>query len=194
MTSPALRRVIRRETHSPRTVAMIVAVVLCLLGLGYLGIELVLGLLAQPALLIDPSAGWSWILGLPSGPPVGLLVTGGVILAVAGVLCIWLAIAPGRLSKHTLEGDGRAVVVDNGVIAASLAQHLSETLGLPRDAVLVGVARRTVDVTLRPDPDVDLETAEVRSIADAELSSYRLSRPMRTTVRVARRPERDSDS
>ena len=56
MSTPALRRVIRRETHSPRTVAMFVAVVLLILALAYVALEIVLSLAAQPALLVGPAA------------------------------------------------------------------------------------------------------------------------------------------
>ena len=194
MTTPALRRVIRRETHSPRTVAMIIAVILCILGLVYIGIELVLVIAAQPALLLGPADAWSWILGLPAGPPNGLLIAGSVVVALVGVWLVWLAIAPGRLSKHTLDGGGRAVIVDNGVIAAALAQHLSESTGLPREAIVVGVAHRSIDVTLRLDPDTDISPAEVRTLVDADTTRYRLDRPVRTAVRVQRRPEKDIDS
>ena len=51
MSTPAFRRIVRRETHSPRTVAMIIAVVILILALVYIGVEIVLHLLAQPALL-----------------------------------------------------------------------------------------------------------------------------------------------
>ena len=194
MTSPALRRVIRRETHSPRTVAMIIAVVILVLGLAYVGVELILYLASQPALLIGPAAAWSWLLGVPSEPPGSLMVAGSIVLAAIGVLLVWLAIAPGRLSKHTFADEDRAVIVDNGVIASSLAQRLSEDTGLAREAILVGVAHRRIDITLRPDAEVALDTADVRAIADGEISSYRLSRAVRTSVRVDRREEKGIDS
>ena len=40
MSTPALRRVLRRESHSPRTVAMVIAVALMILVLAYLGTEI----------------------------------------------------------------------------------------------------------------------------------------------------------
>lgn len=194
MISPTLRRVVRRETHSPRTIAMIIAVVILVLGLAYVGVELVLYLAAQPALLIGPAAAWSWILGVPSAPPGGLLIAGSIVLAAIGVLLVWLAIAPGRLSKHTFADEDRAIVVDNGVIASALAQRLSEDTGLARDEILVGVAHRSIDITLRPGPDVTVGKTDVRAIAEAEISAYRLSRAVRTSVRVENRKQKDNDS
>lgn len=184
MSTPALRRVVRRETHSPRTVAVFVAVILLILALAYIGLEIVLYLIAQPALLAGPVAGWGWLVGLPTAQPAGLVIAGSVVLAVVGVVFIWLAVTPGRLSKHVIDSGDRAVVVDNGVIASALAQHLSEETGIARENITVGVGHRSVDVTVRPGVGVPLEKSAVQSAAEAELATYRLSRSVRTRVRI----------
>ncbi|GGM42366.1 DUF6286 domain-containing protein [Microbacterium saperdae] len=193
MSTPVLRRVVRRETHSPRTVAVFVAVILLILALAYIGLEIVLYLAAQPALLVGPVAGWGWLVGLPTAQPAGLVIAGSVVLALIGLVFIWLAVMPGRLSKHTLEAGGRAVVVDNGVIASALAQHLSEEIGIARENITVGVGHRSVDVTVRPGAGVPLDQSSVQSAAEAELGSYRLSRPVRTRVRIERPTEREEE-
>ncbi len=192
MTSPALRRVVRRETHSPRTVAMFVAVLVLILALVYVGVEIVLSLAGRPALLLGPAAAAGWLVGLPSQPG-GLVVVGGAVLALVGLVFLWLALAPGRLSKHSLEAGDRAVVVDNGVIASALAQHLSEETGIARDDITVGVGHRSVDVTVRPGAGVPLDRAEVQSAAEAELTSYRLTRRLRTRVRIDRPTEKEKE-
>src|SRR5690606_24057412 len=135
MSTPVLRRVVRRETHSPRTVAMFVAVILLILALAYIGLEIVLSLLAQPALLLGPAAAAGWLVGLPGALPPGIIIAGGIVLALVGLVLIVLAVTPGRLSKHSLEAGSRAVVVDNGVIASALAQHLSDEVGISRDDI-----------------------------------------------------------
>lgn len=193
MSTPVLRRVIRRETHSPRTVAMFVAVVLLILALAYIGLEIVLSLAAQPALLIGPAAAGGWLIGLPTAQPAGLVIAGSVVLALIGVIFIVLAITPGRLSKHVLDGGGRAVVVDNGVIASALAQHLAEETGLARDSITVGVGHRTVDVTVRPGIGIPLDKADVASAAEAELQTYRLAHRVRTRVRIERPAETEDE-
>ncbi|MBQ3357402.1 MAG: DNA/RNA endonuclease G [Microbacterium sp.] len=192
MSTPALRRVIRRETHSPRTVAMFVAVVLLILALAYVALEIVLSLAAQPALLVGPAAAAGWLVGLPT-QPAGLVIAGSVVLALIGLVFVILAITPGRLSKHTLDAGDRAVVVDNGVIASALAQHLSEETGIARDAITVGVGHRSIDVTVRPGAGVPLEQSEVLALAEAELQTYRLTRSIRTRVRIERATEKDAD-
>lgn len=192
MSTPALRRVIRRETHSPRTVAMFVAVVLLILALAYIGLEIVLSLAAQPALLLGPAAAAGWLVGLPS-QPAGLVIAGSIVLAVIGLIFIWLAVTPGRLSKHALEAGDRAVVVDNGVIASALAQHIADETGISRDDITVGVGHRSVDVTMRPGAGIPLEQATVQSVAEQELQTYRLTRSIRTRVRIERAMEKDDD-
>ncbi|WP_341935288.1 alkaline shock response membrane anchor protein AmaP [Microbacterium sp. LWO14-1.2] len=193
MTSPALRRVVRRETHSPRTVSMFVAVILLILALAYIGLEIVLSLLAQPALLLGPAAAAGWLVGLPTAQPAGLVIAGSVVLAIIGLIFIWLAVTPGRLSRHTIDAGDRAVVVDNGVIASALAQHLAEETGLARDDVTVGVGHRSVDVTVRPGVGIPVDKAAVQSAAEAEIETYRLTRSVRTRVRIERPTQEDDE-
>lgn len=193
MSTPVLRRVVRRETHSPRTVAVFVAAIVLILALAYIGLEIVLYLAAQPALLAGPVAGWGWLVGLPTAQPAGLVIAGSVVLAVIGLIFIWLAVMPGRLSKHTLEAGGRAVVVDNGVIASALAQHLSEEIGIARENITVGVGHRSVDVAVRPGAGIPLDKSDVQAAAEAELGTYRLTRPVRTRVRIERPTEKEDE-
>lgn len=193
MSSPGLSRVVRRETHSPRTVAMFVAVILLILALAYVGLEIVLYLAAQPALLLGPGAGLAWLVGLPSGQGGALAIAGAAVLVLIGLVFIVLAITPGRLSKQQLTWGDRAVVVDNGVIASALAQHLSEETGLARENITVGVGHRGVDVTVRPGAGIPLDKSAVQSAADAELQTYRLTRSVRTRVRIERPTEQEDE-
>lgn len=192
MSSPAFRRVLRRETHSPRTVAMIIAVVLLLVVLIYIGTEIVLFLLAQPALLLGPAAAATWLIGLPTAQPGWLVAVFGVVLAVLGVIFVFLALAPGRLSKHQMQHDNRAVLVDNGVIAASVAQHLSDETGIAREDITVGVSHRTVDVTVRTAVGVPLDKDPIQQLAATEVDSYQLTPKVKTRVRVER-PKQNED-
>ncbi|NYF15399.1 type IV secretory pathway TrbD component [Microbacterium sp. AK009] len=186
MTDRTLTRVVRRETHSPRTVAMFVAVILLILALIYVGVELVLSLLAQPALVAAPGLIAQWLVALPGDQPTPLVIVGGAILAVLGVVFVILAVTPGRLSKHelALDGSDRAVVVDNGVIAAAVAERISAETGVARDRVTVGVAHRIADVTVRPDPGVVLDRESVRRAATEEIDAYRLTPRVKVRARV----------
>jgi hypothetical protein len=191
MSTPEFRRIVRRETHSPRTVAMVIAVVILILSLVYVGVEIVLDLLAQPALLAGPEAAFAWIAGLPDAQPESAVVAGGLALGVVGLVFVVLAVAPGRLPKHEMTWPDRAVVVDNGVIASALAQRLSDETGIARDRISVGVSHRRIDATVNPGPGVPLDAAVVRDLVDTELAAYRLAPPVTTRVRVLRPQESD---
>ncbi len=194
MSTPVFRRIVRRETHSPRTVAMIIAVVILIVALVYAGVEIVLHLLAQPALLWGPAAVSAWIVRLPTAQPTSAVVAGGIVLALIGLAFVVLALAPGRLPKHQMNWADRAVVVDNGVIASSLAQHLSDETGIARDNISVGVSHRRVDVTVTPRPGVPLDEERVRELAETEMESYQLTPSVKTRVRPLRRQESDLNS
>lgn len=186
MTTPVLRRVVRRETHSPRSVAFALVVLVAIILALYVAVELVLALAAQPALLVRPVAALEWLAGLPGNAPVAAGVAGGLVVAAIGLWLVVLAVAPGRLSKHEVDAGGRVAVIDNGVLAAALAQRVSDEIGVVRDRVTVGVAHRSVDVTVRPGAGIPVDKTQVTSLADAEIAALKLARPVRTRVRIAR--------
>lgn len=193
MSTPAFRRILRRETHSPRTVAMIVAALVLILALVYVGIEIVLSLLAQPALLLGPAAAAGWVIGLPTAQPSGLVITGGVVVALIGLIFLILGVTPGRLPKHQMSIEGRAAVVDNGVIASSLAQRISEETGIGRGEITVGVSHRTADVTIRSGFGDEYDPAPITQVVQAELERYSLVPPVASRVRVVTPTEREQD-
>ncbi|RWR21847.1 DNA/RNA endonuclease G [Microbacterium enclense] len=186
MTDSVLRTVVRRETHSPRTGAMLVIVVLLVLAAVYAAVEIALSLAGQPPLLLSPGAAADALATLPTAVVPAGLIAAGVVIAVVGLIVLVIAVAPGRLSRHEMAWDDRAVVVDNGVVASSIAQHLSSESGIARENVVVGVAHRTVDVTVRPPLGIPVDIDRLRAIVDDEVASYRLTPSVRTRVRVER--------
>ena len=189
MSAPPFRRIVRRETHSPRTVAMIVAVVIFLVVLLWAAVEIVLYLSAQPALLAGPGVAVAWIIGLPTAQPSWLIIAGGAVLASIGIVFLVIALSPGRLSKHEMTWEGRAVVVDNGVIASALAQHISNDTGISPDDITVGVSHRRADVTVRPGYGLHFDADPVRELVATEIADYQLTPRVKTRVRVIRPPE-----
>ncbi|CAL4860614.1 DUF6286 domain-containing protein [Microbacterium sp. MM2322] len=191
MTTPVLRRVVRRETHSPRSVAFALVVLLGIVLALYVAVELILALASQPSLLVRPMSALQWLAGLPSNAPVAAAVAGGLIAAALGLWLVVLAVSPGRLSKHEVDAGGRVAVIDNGVLASALAQRVSDETGIARDRVTVGVAHRSVDVTVRPGAGIPIDETEVTALAEAEIASLKLARPVRTRVRVERHDEEE---
>lgn len=186
MTDTVLRTVVRRETHSPRTVAMLVVVVLLLLALAYVAVEIILNLSGAQPLLVAPGEALAAVVAAPTALMPAAFIVGGVVLALLGLLVLILALKPGRLSRHEMQWGERAVVVDNGVIASALAQHLSNESGIARDDIVVGVAHRSVDVTVRPPVGIPVDEAQLRRIVDEETAAYKLTPAVRTHLRVER--------
>ncbi|AXH34173.1 DNA/RNA endonuclease G [Humibacter sp. BT305] len=188
-TDPVLGRVVRRETHSPRTAATAIVLVVLMLGLAYLGVEIVLRLLSLPPLLLSPGQGLDWLAALPTGQPAAAVVGGSIVVALIGLVLIVLALGAGRLPKHRMGEE--AVVVDNGVIAQALAQHVSDELSLGRENVTVGVAHRAADITVRPQPGLTVDPAAVRAAAEEELTGYRLTPALRVRIRIEKPAQKE---
>ncbi|WP_378144581.1 DNA/RNA endonuclease G [Cnuibacter sp. UC19_7] len=188
-TDPVLGRVVRRETHSPRTVATAIVLIVIVLGLAYLGVEIVLRLLSLPPLLVGPGDGLEWLAALPTAQPAAAIIAGSILVALIGLVLVILALSAGRLPKHRM-GD-EAVVVDNGVIAQALAQHVSDELSLGRENVTVGVAHRAADISVRPQPGLTVDPAAVRAVAEEELSGYRLTPALRVRIRIEKPAQKE---
>lgn len=192
MTDTVLRTVVRRETHSPRTAAMLVVVVLLLLALAYAAVEIILDLSGAQPLLVAPGEALNAVVAAPTALMPVAFIVGGIILALIGLIVLVLALKPGRLSRHEMSWGERAVVVDNGVVASALAQHLSNESGIARDDIVVGVAHRSVDVAVRPPVGIPVDEAQLRRIVDEEVTSYKLSPAVRTHLRVQRPDTKES--
>jgi len=143
---------------------------------------------------VTPGAAFDALAGLPSMlVPAGQIAVGAAI-ALVGLIVLVIAVAPGRLSRHEMAWGERAVVVDNGVVASALAQHLSLASGIARENVVVGVAHRTVDVTVRPPLGIPVDADRLRQIVEDEVATYRLSPSVRTQVRVDRPADAEKEN
>jgi hypothetical protein len=183
MTAP-YARIIRRETHSPRTVTTIVLAVVIALACVYAGTELVLRMLGQPSLLVTPEAALDWVAALPTLQPLSAISAGGIVLALIGLLLMLHAIRSGRLARHQMVHEGRAVIVDNGVLASSIARTVALVAGIPQSQALVSVSHRRVIVDVTPTSGIPVDEAEIRAAVADEIASYDLRPPVRHTVRI----------
>ena len=183
MTAP-YARIVRRETHSPRTVTTIVLAVVIALACVYAGTELVLRMLGQPPLLVTPEAALDWVAALPTLQPLSAISAGGIVLALIGLLLMLHAIRSGRLARHQMVHEGRAVIVDNGVLASSIARTVALVAGIPQSQALVSVSHRRVIVDVTPTSGIPVDEAEIRAAVADEIASYDLRPPVRHTVRI----------
>lgn len=183
-TTALRRRILRRETHSPRSALAIgTAVVLTVLS-AYTVAEFILHFLAQPPLIAAPVDMLAALTALPDS--TGMLVAVGVGLALIGLLLLLAAITPGRLARHTLPTRRGATVVDNEVIASALARSASRVANVSRDSVRATVSHRRVVVRITPSTGSPVDARRVSEAIDADLARASYSPPLRARVLIER--------
>jgi hypothetical protein len=185
MTTPALyRRIVRRESHSPRSGIAITVAVILMLGLVYLGTESVLAAVGQTPLLVAPEALISSSLSAASSP-VPLLVAVGAVAAVVGLVLIVLSLAPGRRGRRGSISERIAGVVDDRVIAQSLARTASYAGDIHPDQVKVSVGARSVRVDVTSSPGRTVDKASIRTAVDDDLAAYDYRPALRARVHLS---------
>ncbi|MBF4551151.1 DUF6286 domain-containing protein [Pseudoclavibacter sp. VKM Ac-2888] len=178
------KRVARRETHSPRSALAIVLTVLLIIVAAWVGTEVVLALLALPALLVAPVDMFTSTLGFLEQPAqyVGIA---GVVVAILGLVLLIAGLAPGRRARHALRSSRTATVADNAVIASALARHAALAGSVSPDNVTVSVSHRRADVHLVPASGVPVDAASIEAAVTRQLEQYELTPRVTAKVRVA---------
>lgn len=187
---PDMDRILRRETHSSRaamaTVAAAVVVVLAAYGL----LEAAVHVIGEPPWLIDPQAAAQRIVALPAGISPLLLGAIGAVLAMVGLVFFLNGVLPGRRARHLLvpggrAGAGPAVVVDDEVIASSLARRARLAANVTPEQVMVVVSRRQVVVNVRPTSGVPVREESVLAAVQDELDEMGLDPAPGVRINVA---------
>ncbi|MCJ0702353.1 DUF6286 domain-containing protein [Frigoribacterium faeni] len=185
-SSPLYRRVVRRETHSSRAVIAITLAVILIVVLAWIGTESVLAAIGQQPLLVAPADAASAVLGA-AGAAVGVLTAIGAVVAVIGIVLIVVALAPGRRGRRGGQVGRTAAIVDDRVIARSLARTASYAGDVDPSQVSVSVGKRKalIEVSRTSGRNTD-----VRSIDEAvrdELDAYDFSPALTHTVRLSKK-------
>jgi hypothetical protein len=177
-------RLSRRETHSPRSALAITLAVLLILVAAWIGTEIVLSLLALPALLVAPADMFASALGVLEQPAqyVGIA---GVVVAIIGLVLLIAGLAPGRRARHTLTSTRTATVADNAVIASALARHAAHAGNVSPDNVTVSVSHRRADVHLTPASGLPVDASAITAAVNQQLERYELTPRVTAKVRVA---------
>lgn len=186
---PDMRRVVYRETHSGRAVVSVVAAVLVLVLAGYGLLESGVHAVGQPAWLVEPQVAAQRIVDLPAGMPPLLLAAIGAVLAMLGLIFLLNGILPGKRARHLLAGAAGeglpAVVVDDEVIASSLARRARLAANVTPDQVMVVVSQRQVLVNVRPTSGVPVNPEKVLEAVRDELDQMLLEPAPVPRVNVA---------
>lgn len=174
------RRVLRRETHAPRTIpaAMVASV----------GVVLLLALIVGGVWwLVDTAfrdGARRWIDDASSavgqGQVVPLVV--GVVLAVLALLLLALAVLPGRRARRARTTARTALLVDDGVIADSIADAVARRTGVERGRVGVTVGRRMVAVRITPTSGLAVDRTAAESAVTDTLSGIGFTATPRVVV------------
>jgi hypothetical protein len=180
------RRVVRRETHSPRTTVTLIALLVLVIVAVWLGTEIVLNLLGLAPLLIAPTD-LAAAVAAAATLSLASVLSAGIAAVIVGLLLLFLGVLPGRKGKHSRIGERAAVIVDDRVIAASLATQAAKTAGTTREQVKVAVGSGSVDVIVTPASGVPVDQVEVQDTVEREIADYDLNPRMRARVRVSER-------
>lgn len=147
--SATYARIGRRELHSPRSAAAIAVASAIMLLCGWLGTEIVLHLIGEPALLLTP-ADLAEGVAFASTAPVPMLTGLAAGCALVGLLLVVVAVTPGRRARHLIECERTVTVVDDEVIASALAGRAARVGGIDPDNTRVSISRRLATVQLIP--------------------------------------------
>lgn len=182
-TRSTYARIIRRETHSPRSLLAITLAILLIILIAWTGTEIVRTLWGLPALLVAPADMFASTLGLIDAP-AGAVVTAGIIGAVIGLILIIASLSPGRRARHVLDTERAATVVDNEVIASALARHAAHAGNLDPDNATVSVSHRHAEVHLTPTSGVPVDREQVTEAVTEQLQSYGLRPTVHARVQI----------
>ena len=175
---PWMRRVLYRETHSSRAAVSVAAAILVLVLAAYGVLESGVHAVGQPAWLIEPQVAAQRIVDLPAGISPLLLAAIGAVLAMLGLIFFLNGVLPGKRARHLLAGapgEGfPAVVVDDEVIASSLARRARLAANVTPEQVMVVVSQRQVLVNVRPTSGIPVDQDRVLDAVRDELDQMLL--------------------
>lgn len=171
------RRVLRRETHSPRTGP---AVVVASVAILVLTAVLVLG----AWMLIDAGFEDSMLgRSMDAVPAVrAAAVPAGIVLVLVALVLAFLAVAPGRRRRRGLAAARMALLVDDGVLADAATDRATSACGLRPAQLRVTARRRTLHVHVTPTSGVPVDPSAIGVAAAAAAGDVGLDIAARVVV------------
>jgi hypothetical protein len=185
---PDMERILQRETHSSRAVVATVAAVLVIALAAYGLLEAAVHAIGQPAWLIEPQVAAERLVALPAGISPLLLGAIGAVLAMIGLVFFLNGVLPGRRARHLLRGGpdtAGTAVVDDEVIASSLARRARLAANVAPEQVMVIVSQRQTEVNVRPTSGVPVDREAVLAAVRSELDAMALDPSPEVRVNVA---------
>ncbi|MGW6171887.1 hypothetical protein ACWF5H_00180 [Arthrobacter sp. NPDC055138] len=168
-------RLANRELRSSRATASVIAAVLIALAGLYLLLEAALKAIGQPSWLADPEEMAGWLNQLPGNVAPAVLAASGALILLLGLFFFLQGVLPGHLHRHRIPGRRGVVVVDDEVLASSLARRARTEAQVTREQVLVVVSRSLVDVRLRPTSGIPVNADAIQLAVEDEVRRARIS-------------------
>jgi hypothetical protein len=170
-----LERLANRELRSSRaTASVIAAAVVGLAGL-YLLLESALKAIGQQPWLAMPEEIASWLHQLPGNVAPAVLGASGALILLLGLFFFLQGVLPGHLHRHRIPSRRGVVVVDDEVLAASLARRARIEAEVAREQVLVLVSRGLVEVRLRPTSGIPVDADAIQLAVEDEVRRSQIS-------------------
>ncbi|WP_425862725.1 hypothetical protein [Arthrobacter sp. TWP1-1] len=189
-TEPQLiKRLNLREIRSSRAALSIVSASVLLVAIVWFGVELVLSVTGNPALLISPADLASRIASLGTATISWVLIGAGAVAALLGIALLAAAILPGTKPRHVLENSRSAVVVDSEVLASAISRAARTAARLAPEQAASRVGRKRVDVTVRPGAGRTVDANAIREAVEQDMSGYRLRKPLAIVLSTGKRGE-----
>ncbi|OMH34080.1 DUF6286 domain-containing protein [Tersicoccus sp. Bi-70] len=182
-----IRRVVHREIRSSRSVPAIIAALILLLVVLWVGTELVLSVFGQPALVVAPTQMLQQISGLPGSVQPVWLAAAGAVLIIIGLILVVLAVKPGHRGRHIVNDDRLGVVVDDRAIASALSAAARRAASLAPDQAVTTVSRRKVRVLLHPTSGSAVDEADVTAAVQEQLDQMNLRPEPRLRIEISPR-------
>lgn len=180
----AYRRVLRRETHASRSGSTIVVLIVLAIVTAYVGIEAVCSALGIKPLLFSPVDVVATLVSAVADQG-GLVLAVGIVTGLVGLVLIVLGLKAGRRGRHTIDDPRVAVVVDDQVVAASLARRARLAGGLAPGQVSAWVARSSARLTVTPATGSQVDEAAVLSAAQDDLTTIAYRPALTAQVKVS---------
>jgi Co/Zn/Cd efflux system component len=180
---PGFSRLIRRETHSPRSASSVTLAIVLIVLFAWLGTEIMLALTGSRALLAAPGDMVGFLVAAQAEYPAAFGAA-GIAAALVGLVLIVAAIGPGRRARHELLMD-RPVVVDNEVIASALARRAATVARVDPDNCTVSVSHRRAIVHVTPTSGQPIDRDAVLAAVTEQLESFELRPPVTARLVVA---------
>lgn len=180
------KRIIRRETHSPRSVAAISIACTLIVVIAWLGVEGVLSLLGQAPLVVSPRQLLVEIGAASSAVPV-ILATIALLCLLVGLGLIALAVLPGRRSRRHVDARTAVVVVSDELLASAVARKVASSASVSPNSVLVSIGKRSGIIRIRPVSGMSVDRDEIREVAETEFARAGTRSPLKFTVMVTNR-------